>query len=317
LFQEFSSADADVLNGVDYVLVNFPAAIFNYSSGHSTLADDEPFVQEIDYLADVFGLSFIVSAGNDGPGQSVNAPGIGYNILSVAAMNTNDTPSRLDDTIAQFSSRGPTIFGRFKPDVAAPGGETDALNLQGGGITSANAFFTSPSSVEVKKPGTSMAAPHITGAVALLAQAGIANPLAAKALLINTTDFLNWAPDEGFGYANLARTKQQLGNVVAGSLNVGGVQYNRTNSSGLTYATLAWNRHVNYNAGIWSLNNLDLYAYNQADGSLLAASNSIIQNVEKLSFTLTGPSVLKVKFVPLVEQHHSQSKLTVLRRPSR
>ena len=71
---------------------------------------------------DIHNLVWVNSGGNKGPDlQTVTSPGIAYNAISVGSVNTNETPSRGDDFVADSSSRGPTIGGRFKPDLVAPG----------------------------------------------------------------------------------------------------------------------------------------------------------------------------------------------------
>ncbi|GAA0713151.1 S8 family serine peptidase [Dactylosporangium roseum] len=76
--------------------------------------------------------------------------------LVVGAYNGHD-PAR---PVAPFSSAGPTRDGRCKPDVGAPGSEVLAGRSAAAG-TSRNAGLL------VRKSGTSMAAPHVTGALAL------------------------------------------------------------------------------------------------------------------------------------------------------
>ena len=100
------------------------------------------------------GIMMVVAAGNSGSSCSTvtDPPSFYAASYTVGALNTGT------DTIASFSSRGPaTIDGsnRIKPDIAAPGTSTRSASN-----TSDNAYtFAS---------GTSMATPHIAGAMALL-----------------------------------------------------------------------------------------------------------------------------------------------------
>jgi subtilisin family serine protease len=85
--------------------------------------------------------------------------------------------------IARFSSSGPTRDGRDKPDIAAPGvGVLAARSAPADAIRSAGAH--------VRKSGSSMATPHVTGAAALCLEI-TAHRLTARqirALMLNTTD---------------------------------------------------------------------------------------------------------------------------------
>ena len=74
------------------------------------------------------GIVVVVAAGNNGRYQptdgygTITSPGNDPYVITVGAMKTMGTPTRVDDLIASYSSKGPTVIDAVvKPDLVAPG----------------------------------------------------------------------------------------------------------------------------------------------------------------------------------------------------
>ncbi len=163
-----------------------------------TAASAEPFIE-------------VFSAGNSGPSaSSLTAPKEAKNLI-VTASSRNYRAGNID-AISSFSSRGPAVDGRYVPTIAAPG-ETiaSARNDDGGSCSNA---IPSTNSLYAFCSGTSMAAPHTSGAITLITEwwrgfngGSDPSPAMAKALLVNgavdmgSADIPNF--NEGWGRIHL------------------------------------------------------------------------------------------------------------------
>lgn len=118
---------------------------------------------------------------------------------------------------ARFSSRGPTADGRQKPELVAPGYRIRAArSVPQGGWTGQPRF--------VVKSGTSMAAPWVSGTMALMLQAA-GRPLTSaemRRLLIGTVDPAPGRPGRshtrlGYGYLNIVAAVEAARRLGAGA----------------------------------------------------------------------------------------------------
>ncbi len=164
---------------------------------------DDPVSQAIDNAAEA-GVLAVAAAGNSGSDYySVDVPGVARRALTVGATDKNDR-------LAESSSRGPADHVAFglKPELVAPGAS----------ITS-----TMPGGGEASLSGTSMAAPHVSGAAALLLQArpGL-SPEALKSLLMTTAHDLGQGLfAQGTGRIDVAAAAQRTMLVAPAALSFG------------------------------------------------------------------------------------------------
>lgn len=176
------------------------------------------------------GIVVVVAAGNNGRDNTMGtdgyatimAPGNDPNVITVGATKTRGTPSRLDDTVASFSSKGPTLIDHIaKPDLVAPGNRIISLQSPGSYLattyTSLNvlplptcdntgACTTGAGGQYFQLSGTSMATPVVAGAAALMIQRDpTLTPDTIKARIMKTAwkgyPLRSWGYSlSGFGY---------------------------------------------------------------------------------------------------------------------
>jgi len=177
---------SDVIAGIDWAIANrtkYGIRVINLSLGHavSEPAAFDPLCQAVARAVQA-GVVVVASAGNYGMTSTgapvlggITSPGNSPYAITVGAIDTAGTITRSDDTVAPYSSKGPTRYDlAVKPDVVAPGTKLVSLEAQGSYLSKnypqwhiagsgKNAYF--------RLSGTSMASAVVSGGVALLLNA--------------------------------------------------------------------------------------------------------------------------------------------------
>lgn len=156
-----SGRQSDVMAGIEWA-VDQGADVINLSlGGPPTPCDGTDALSVLVDAAVEAGVTLVVAAGNSGPGPlTVGSPGCARRAITIGASVSD--PATEADSVADFSSRGPTGDGRRKPDLVLPGVGIIAARADGTSLGQVvNDYYTS-------LRGTSMATPHAAGIVALL-----------------------------------------------------------------------------------------------------------------------------------------------------
>src|SRR5262252_798140 len=165
------------------------------------------------------GITVVTAAGNLGKNSAgqeqyggITAPGNAPWVLTVGASSTMGTLTRFDDTMAAFSSSGPSYIDfEAKPDLVAPGVGTVSLAVPGSTFYSLksqyllNGLRPLGSKPYLALSGTSMAAPVVSGSVVLMLQANPKlTPNLVKAILQYTAQqYPGYSPlRQGAGFLN-------------------------------------------------------------------------------------------------------------------
>ncbi|HEV2328230.1 MAG TPA: S8 family serine peptidase [Verrucomicrobiae bacterium] len=270
----------------------------SYTFGSQDATNQEELDSYFDNFQTKFKTFFISAACNFSINPSVCAPGTSYDCISVGAYGGD-------------SSIGPTIDnGRCKPDIVAPAPETSFATPQVAGATAVM--------IQAGRRGdggsNTNAASDFRTVKALLLN-GAVKPAQWMNIPPSPLDYTN-----GAGVLNVFNSYKQLAagkyawnfstNVPIGAAHLpavmsssipalNGWDFNTNNSSstkdgvnhyffnvtngisgsGFTLtATLVWNRHQTNSA----INNLELFLYNAANSNLVAASTSVVDNVQHI-----------------------------------
>jgi subtilisin family serine protease len=198
---------SNIIAALDWVVLNhatYNIRVVNLSAGaqvHESYWTD-PLTLAAKRVTDL-GITVVTAAGNQGTNAAgalqyggIVAPANAPWVLTVGASSTEGTLTRSDDVMAGYSSAGPTPGDYLaKPDLVAPGTGTVSLAAQGSTLMAAKPASliggTPPAGVMpyLSLSGTSMAAPVVTGTVALMLQADPSlTPNLIKAILQYTAE---------------------------------------------------------------------------------------------------------------------------------
>ena len=214
---------SDVIAALDYVVANKDALnirIVNLSiaAGVYESYDTDPLTLATKRAVDA-GIVVVVAAGNNGRGPTgrdqyggVAAPGNAPWVITVGSSSHMGTSNRGDDVMAVFSSRGPSAINHAaKPDLVAPGVGIESLSDPNSAFYTTRAAYLLDGTVPttylpyLSLSGTSMAAPVVSGTVALMLQSNpTLTPNAVKAILEYTSQiYPAYDPlTEGAGFLN-------------------------------------------------------------------------------------------------------------------
>jgi serine protease AprX len=195
--------DQMAIHGVN-LSMSVPHDVANYACGRT------PVCEECERVV-ANGVVVVTAAGNRGFNKlaqsdagsmgdyrfiSITDPGNSQNVITVGSTH-RFMPHNYG--VSYFSSRGPTGDGRLKPDLVAPGERIDSCT---------------PDSKYETMDGTSMAAPHVSGAAALLIgryRELIGQPARIKEILCRSATDLGREPRfQGAGMVDVLRALQSV-----------------------------------------------------------------------------------------------------------
>ena len=217
-----SGDESDVIEAIDWTVEHrreFNVRVINLSLGAPVLQPyrDDPLCEAVERAVRA-GIAVVAAAGNYGrtaDGKTIfggiTSPANSPFAIAVGAIDTHATADRSDDTVAAYSSKGPTRYDLIvKPDLAAPGSHIVSAEAASSLLATKYAdhhISGRGTTAAMQLSGTSMAAGVISGAVALLVdEHERLKPAEAKAILQVTSTFMRSVGLVGAG---------------AGSVNVG------------------------------------------------------------------------------------------------
>lgn len=200
------------------------------------------------------GIVIVVSAGNNGT-STLFPPANDPFVITVGATDDKGTIATSDDTVATFSASGLTEDGFAKPDLVAPGRLIIGLLPENNKLSMGQAHPANQvDETYFKMSGTSVSAPMVSGAVAILLQdEPNLNPDQVKYRLMETAN-KNWvgydSTSAGAGYLDIYAA---VYGTTTQTANTGTFpsQFLTTGTDPISWASAGWNS-AGWNSAGWN-----------------------------------------------------------------
>lgn len=196
----------DMKKGIDWVLENqekYKIRILNISVGIGYVEDEKKMNELLNSVDDAWdkGIVVICAAGNMGPEPMTISPlGASKKVITVGC-HEGGYFGKKSSLCENYSGRGPSPFAVKKPDVVAPGTDIISCNSQ------CKASFHGYKNGYIKKSGTSMATPIVSGGAALLLQKYplLTNEQVKRKINYSATDLHEPWTKQGWGMINIRK----------------------------------------------------------------------------------------------------------------
>ncbi|MEG1847341.1 MAG: S8 family peptidase [Lachnospiraceae bacterium] len=208
ILDSHGDGDVDTMQaGIDWVVENrerYHIRVLNISIGsiqQNSLSIEERLLDKIEEAWQA-GIVVVTAAGNQGPRpMSISPVGVSGRVLTVGCHEGGYFDASKTNLCERYSGRGPSRYAMNKPDLVAPGTDIMSCNANFGKT------WYGQEHAYMKKSGTSMSTPIVSGACALAIQKYpyASNDEIKKRILYSSVDMhIDWN-QQGWGMVDIKR----------------------------------------------------------------------------------------------------------------